>query len=240
MLYDIIALNQTVVELMMDYRFQEAAPLLIQGIASMNIYRKENSDLFANTTKRATDETLSSSLFCHPTMTTGPSNHMLRHVMLEPPCQENDVSPGNPLPFYSILFFINPTMSLQCSPETFDDLLSAVMMFNLAIHHHRAAMMGFGSGSRQMNTALKLYRMVHCVVRPWVEYGPATFLWTMATANMAHIHAHFLDKSRTSECVANIDRVLQYTDNDELEHVLQDFSFYEICCQGAFQRAPAA
>lgn len=244
-LQEIFELHGIAVELMIADRCKEAATRLVLGIAALNEYQQKQADVQYETPSL---EACSNNNHARATPMT--PSLLLRHYVLPESRRPLSMpavavpSPGNnPLAFYPIVFFLNPAMSLWCSHhhEILQDMLAAVMVYNLAVYHHRA---GICNGrDQQMKHALKLYSTARCLVKHRAqEFEPAAILSAISGANMAHIHAEFFDSLAIERYAKQVRALAQIIDNaSEIEDFLNDFWVQTSMCQGVLLRlAPAA
>jgi hypothetical protein len=174
--------NTKAVSLMAMGRCTEAASVLSNGIKDLHGSRMDTD---------TRDTGLSSTKASSP-------SQVLREIHLQPSKAEMAMSPHNPFLFYHVAFDLVPGASTSLSSELFQEVLSAVSVYNLAlIQHHEALAHG---SSRRLRLSLSLYQSVYHIIRGCCRSVPVQALALAVTANMAQIHAHHFSLEMAEEC----------------------------------------
>lgn len=173
--------NTKAISLMAMGRSTEAANVLSKGIKELHGSRMDAD---------ARDVGLYS--------TSASPSQVLREVRLQPCKAEMAMSPHNPFQFYHVAFDLAPGADVGLSTEMFQELLSAVAVYNLAIIQHFQALSS--GSSRRLRLSLSLYQNVYNIIRGCCNAVPVQALAVAVAANMAQIHAHHFELALAEEC----------------------------------------
>mmetsp|Transcript_14746 Transcript_14746/g.30027 ORF Transcript_14746/g.30027 Transcript_14746/m.30027 type:complete len:233 (+) Transcript_14746:239-937(+) len=191
------AFNSMAVELGLAGRFEEAASLLSHGLFETNEYRSPDIAHFHSSA----------------TSPVANNNMVLHQFHLSAPQGIGQVSPANVYAFYPVLFSVgrhSHSVSAETA-ETFQEFTSAIMVHNLAVLCHRAAMSN--GSTHELKRALRLYNLSARTLRLCTDTVSAVAILLISVANMAQIHSHFSNHAKAQGCFqCAFDMLLQVRD----------------------------
>lgn len=221
----IVSLNDRAVELMVSARYNEAARLLSKCIDQMTENGFIEDDPCTITQGYNGKVVTSASRLFHP-------------VQLSLPAQLEQVSPGNTFDLYPFVFSVS-SFCEDVSQAMHRDAITAALQYNFAVFHHQIAMTT--GSSHLLQCALKLYQTAVKVLKQWAGERTAFALF-VATANMAHIHSHFLDTDRAMHYFGVSSQIISCVDDGFLtDDIMESVCFHSMSARICGSRtAPAA
>ena len=220
-LCDIAALNEMALRSTIDGKYSEGAHLLSRGLKQLKDYASGQDSLAASS------DVPNNSFF---------QSNLLDCKRLSTFNNSEKVSPGNTYDFLPYAFSIKPPCH-TVRVGAFHDIVASVMTYNFAIIHHQAGLTN--GATRHFAVALRLYQQVVGNLKHLADDSTSVLL-LVATANMAQIHAHFLNWQKAQRCMQCAIRITAVIDDELSSDILEGLFFHSMPSGNVRTVAPAA
>jgi len=139
-----------------------------------------------------------------------------------------------------LFIFLNPIRIVECLPKTkIRKSLSLIALFNLAICHHRSAILR-NMDKTQLRKALQMYELAYAIQMQ--EGIDMTLTPTMIImSNVGHIHKILGNGDNAMQCFQHLLSTIMFlVEAGEREHILEFDGFFENILKTIYAHAPAA
>jgi tetratricopeptide (TPR) repeat protein len=140
-------------------------------------------------------------------------------------------------------FFIDSSASASIYSSEGQNFTTTVLLYNMGLAHQLLGMQDFPSRQRNLQKAIKLYRMAAAILEKSGDEANRLIFLSVSN-NMGHIYSYFCDTQESQRCLdslqAGLHAILQDSQVDILEDEFRAFQMNVLVMHGQKKVAAAA